>query len=82
MTAAVQTIVALLVVALAAAWLVRRVLVLRRQSSCGEGCGAISSDARALRKKLRKGWDNSEIGPRGGPTSGREHQTTDEGRRS
>ena len=55
MTAAIQTIVALLVVALAAAWLVRRALALRHQSNCGDGCGAISSDARALRKRLKKG---------------------------
>jgi len=55
MTSQTQTIVALLVVAFAAAWLVRRALVTRRQPGCGEGCGAISPDARALRKRPRRG---------------------------
>ena len=55
MTPQVQTIAALLVVAFAAAWLVRWALETRHQSGCGEGCGAISPDARALRKRLKKG---------------------------
>ncbi|MGA2446572.1 MAG: hypothetical protein ABSG50_14210 [Opitutaceae bacterium] len=50
-----QTITALLIVALAAAWLVRRALVKRQQPGCGGGdCGAVSPDARALLKKLKK----------------------------
>jgi membrane protein implicated in regulation of membrane protease activity len=50
-----QTITALLIVALAAAWLVRRALVKRQQPGCGgEDCGAVSPDARALLKKLKK----------------------------
>lgn len=56
MTSEIQTIAALLVVAVAATWLVRRALVKRQQPGCGGGdCGAVSPDARALRKKLKKG---------------------------
>jgi hypothetical protein len=56
MTSEIQTIAALLVVAVAATWLVRRALVQRQQPGCGGGdCGAVSPDARALRKKLKKG---------------------------
>jgi hypothetical protein len=55
MTSEVQTIAALLVVAVAATWLVRRALVKRQQSGCGGGdCGAVSPDARALLEKLKK----------------------------
>lgn len=55
MTSEIQTIAALLVVAIAAAWLVHRALVKRQQPGCGGGdCGAVSSDARALGKKLKK----------------------------
>ena len=55
MTFRFQTIAALVVVALAAAWLVRRAIVARHQSGCGEGCGAISPDARELRKRIKGG---------------------------
>jgi hypothetical protein len=55
MTSEIQTIAALLVVAIAAAWLVRHALVKRQQPGCGGGdCGAVSPDAQALLKKLRK----------------------------
>jgi len=54
MTPHFQTVLALIVVGLAALGLMWRVMA-RRSSGCGpEGCGAISRDARALRKKLRK----------------------------
>jgi hypothetical protein len=56
MTVEVQTIGALLIVALAAVWLVRAAVKKSRASGCGsEGCGAVSPDARALRKRLKKG---------------------------
>ncbi|HTX65883.1 MAG TPA: hypothetical protein VMD31_08935 [Opitutaceae bacterium] len=54
MTPHLQTVLALIVVALAVLGLMWRVMA-RRSAGCGpEGCGAISRDARALRKKLRK----------------------------
>jgi hypothetical protein len=53
MTAQIQTTAAHAIVALAAAWLVRRALSRRGRSGCGsEGCGAVSPDAKALRKRL------------------------------
>jgi hypothetical protein len=56
MNAAVQTFVALGIVALTAGWLLWRVLARRGQTGCGnEDCGAVSPEARALRKKLKKG---------------------------
>ena len=54
MTSHLQTVFALLVVALATMGLMWRVMA-RRSSGCGsEGCGALSPDAKALRKKLEK----------------------------
>jgi hypothetical protein len=54
--AELQTIAALLIVALAAAWLVRAAVKKSRTPGCGsEGCGAVSPDARALRQRLKKG---------------------------
>lgn len=50
-----QTIVALVIVALAAAWLVRSAVRKSRTPGCGsEGCGAISPDAKSLLRKLKK----------------------------
>jgi len=55
MNAAVQTFVALGIVALTAGWLLWRVLARRGQTGCGnEDCGAVSPEARALRKKLKR----------------------------
>ncbi|MFA5058751.1 MAG: hypothetical protein WC485_11600 [Opitutaceae bacterium] len=55
MTSTWQTISALLIVALAAAWLVRTAVKKGKTPGCGsEGCGALSPDVRALRKKLGK----------------------------
>jgi hypothetical protein len=52
----VQTIAALGIVALAAGWLLWRLLGKRHDPGCGnEGCGAVSPDARALLKKIKKG---------------------------
>ncbi len=51
-----QTVSALVIVALAAGWLLYRAFSGRRQPGCGgEACGAVSADARALRRKLRRG---------------------------
>ena len=50
-----QTPVAFLVVGLAAAFLVRQALRKRRTPGCGGGeCGAVSPDAKALRRRLEK----------------------------
>jgi hypothetical protein len=55
MSSSWQTIVALAIVALAAAWLVRSAVRKSRTPGCGsEGCGAISPDARTLLRKLKK----------------------------
>jgi hypothetical protein len=55
MSSSWQTIVALVIVALAAAWLVRSAARKSRTPGCGsEGCGTISPDVRALRRKVRK----------------------------
>jgi len=54
MTSHLQTVLALVVVALATLGLMWRVMA-RRNRGCGsEGCGALSADAKALRKKLGK----------------------------
>lgn len=56
MNATVQTIAALGIVALAAGWLLWRALAKRGRSGCGDGgCGAVSPEARALLKKIKKG---------------------------
>lgn len=50
-----QTIGALVIAALAAAWLARAALKRGRTPGCGGGeCGAVSPDAKALLKKLKK----------------------------
>jgi hypothetical protein len=55
MSSSWQTISALTIVALAAAWLVGSAVRKSRTPGCGsEGCGAVSPDARSLRRKLKK----------------------------
>jgi hypothetical protein len=55
MSASGQTVIALVVVALAAGGLVWRALATRGKHGCGGGeCGAVSPDARAFLKKVRK----------------------------
>jgi hypothetical protein len=55
MSSSWQTIAALSLVALAAAWLVRSAVRKSRTPGCGsEGCGAISPDAKRLLRKLKK----------------------------
>jgi len=50
-----QTVIALLIVALAAAGLIWRAVANRGRSHCGDSCGAVSPDARAFLKRLKKG---------------------------
>jgi hypothetical protein len=55
MSSQIQTILALLVVAIAAIWLILRVIAKqRRGGSCGDDCGAISPEIRRLQAKLKK----------------------------
>jgi hypothetical protein len=55
MSSSWQTIAALAIVALTAAWLVRGAVRKSRTPGCGsEGCGAISPDAKALRRRIKK----------------------------
>jgi hypothetical protein len=50
----IQTIIALLVVALAAAWLIARAVGRRGKGSCGDDCGAVSPEIRKLQARLKK----------------------------
>ena len=55
MSSSFQTVIALGLVALAMAYLARDLIRKRRRPGCGsEACGAVSRDARAFRKKLKK----------------------------
>ncbi len=53
MSAPLQTLIALALVALAAALLVRSFLKKRKQPGCGADCGAISPEIKKLQAKLR-----------------------------
>jgi hypothetical protein len=50
MTAGVQTVLALAIVALAAAWLVRRAVVKKKNSGCGGECACPSQKISATLK--------------------------------
>ena len=54
MTPAVQTVLAFALVALAAAWLVRRALVKRKNPGCGDDCGAVSPEMKRLQARLKR----------------------------
>jgi MYXO-CTERM domain-containing protein len=54
MSASTQTIVALGLVALAAALLVRIFLQRRKQPGCGADCSAVSPEIKKLQAKLRQ----------------------------
>lgn len=54
MTPELQSVLALLVVACAVAWLVRRALVKRKHPGCGSDCGAISPEIKRLQSHLAK----------------------------
>lgn len=49
-----QTIAALVIVAMAAIWLVLRALAKRKNPGCGTDCGAVSRDMRKLQARLKQ----------------------------
>lgn len=53
MSSEFQTIAALVVVALAATWLIMRAIKKRKNPGCGTGCGAVSAEMRKLQSKLK-----------------------------
>jgi hypothetical protein len=55
-SSSLQTILALAVVVLAVAWLLRGWLGRKKSSGCGnEGCGAVSPEIKKLQAQLKKG---------------------------
>ncbi|HTL68614.1 MAG TPA: FeoB-associated Cys-rich membrane protein [Lacunisphaera sp.] len=54
MSPSLQTVIALAIVAMAAALLVRLFLKQRKQPGCGSTCGAISPEVRKLQARLRR----------------------------
>jgi hypothetical protein len=49
-----QTFAALAVVALTAMWFVARAIARRKGPSCGDGCGAVSPEVKALQARLKQ----------------------------
>lgn len=54
MSPTLQSILALVVVALAAAWLVRRAIAKRKNPGCGDDCGAVSPEMKRLQARLKR----------------------------
>lgn len=54
MPADFQTIAALVIVALAATWLVVRAIAKRKNPGCGGECGAVSPEIRKLQARLKR----------------------------
>lgn len=54
MSPEVQTILALLIVALASVWLVKRAIAKRKNPGCGTDCGAVSPELKRLQARLKK----------------------------
>ncbi|MEO6875568.1 MAG: FeoB-associated Cys-rich membrane protein [Opitutaceae bacterium] len=54
MSPTLQSILALLVVALAVTWLVRRALAKKKSGGCGDDCGAISPEMKKLQARLKR----------------------------
>jgi hypothetical protein len=55
MSSSLQTVIALVLVALATTLLVRSVLRKRKHPGCGsEGCGAVSPEVKKLQAKLKR----------------------------
>lgn len=54
MSPQIQTIVALAIVAITAAWLVLRAVVKKKNSGCGGSCGAVSPEIRKLQAHLKR----------------------------
>jgi hypothetical protein len=55
MSSSSQTIIALAVVALAAAFLLRSWFAKRKAPGCGDNCGAVSPAVKKLQKQLKGG---------------------------
>ncbi len=54
MSAPLQTLIALAIVAVAVTLLIRSVLKKRRQPGCGDNCGAVSPEVKKLQAKLKR----------------------------
>jgi membrane protein implicated in regulation of membrane protease activity len=50
----IQTLLALVVVAVAATWLVRRMIAKRKNPGCGTECGAVSPEIKRLQAHLAR----------------------------
>ena len=53
MSPSLQTVVALAIVALAAALLIRSAFRKRRNPGCGDNCGAVSPEVKKLQARLK-----------------------------
>jgi hypothetical protein len=49
-----QTIAALVIVAVAATWLIARTVAKRKHPGCGDDCGAVSPAMKRLQAKLKR----------------------------
>lgn len=54
MSPTVQTVVALLIVAVVAVWLIARAVAKRKHPGCGDDCGAVSPELKRLQSRLTK----------------------------
>lgn len=54
MSSEIQTIIALIVVALAATWLALRANTKRKNPGCGSDCGAVSPEIKRLQSHLAR----------------------------
>lgn len=54
MSPEIQSILALVIVALAVTWLVFRALAKRKNPGCGSDCGAVSPELKRLQARLKK----------------------------
>jgi hypothetical protein len=54
MSPQLQTIAALVVVAVAATWLIARTVAKRKNPGCGDDCGAVSPAMKRLQAKLKR----------------------------
>jgi hypothetical protein len=54
MSAPLQTLLALTIVAIAAVWLTLRAMAKRRNPGCGGSCGAVSPEVRKLQAHLKR----------------------------
>jgi hypothetical protein len=54
MSSTFQTVAALVIVAIAATWLVARAIAKRKNPGCGSDCGAVSPEVKRLQARLRR----------------------------